>query len=415
MARDPRCCATSRCTWPGLVPFPHRAERRRQDHAAAADLSRRAADARHRVAVRPGHRAPAARDRWRRCGARSASCSRISACSIISRRSTMSPCRCASPASTKARVRAHVTELLEWVGLADQLEARPATLSGGQKQRIAIARAVIAGPQPAARRRAHRQCRRRDGRPAAAAVRGDEPARHHAGARDPQRGAGGAAGPIRGSISTAGGWRVAPARAGRALMRRRGSTFPFDRDGSGRFLPWLIALMVYLAALATSGALALDRALARWDRGLAGTLTVELPPDAPCRDGHGRRRRGGRGDRTPTPGVHSARPLEPRRGGQAARALARPRSAAGRARAAAAHRRAHRHGARRRSRGLARRAGAGRARCGARRSPAVARPARRAHPHGRGDRHRHRRADRRGRGADRDLHDAHRACRSIAT
>jgi len=46
----------------------------------------------------------------------------------------------------EGRVRSHVTELLEWVGLADQLDARPATLSGGQKQRIAIARAVIAGP-----------------------------------------------------------------------------------------------------------------------------------------------------------------------------------------------------------------------------------------------------------------------------
>ncbi len=53
---------------------------------------------------------------------------------------------------------------------------------------------------------------------------------------------------------------------------------PFDRDGSGRFLPWLIALMVYLAALAASGALALDRDLASWDRGLAGALTIELPP-----------------------------------------------------------------------------------------------------------------------------------------
>jgi len=46
----------------------------------------------------------------------------------------------------ETRVRAHVTELLEWVGLADHLDAPPATLSGGQKQRIAIARAVIAGP-----------------------------------------------------------------------------------------------------------------------------------------------------------------------------------------------------------------------------------------------------------------------------
>jgi len=46
----------------------------------------------------------------------------------------------------ESRVKAHVTELLGWVGLADEINARPPTLSGGQKQRIAIARAVIAGP-----------------------------------------------------------------------------------------------------------------------------------------------------------------------------------------------------------------------------------------------------------------------------
>jgi cell division transport system ATP-binding protein len=45
------------------------------------------------------------------------------------------------------RVKKNVTELLEWVGLADKLNARPATLSGGQQQRVAIARAVIARPQ----------------------------------------------------------------------------------------------------------------------------------------------------------------------------------------------------------------------------------------------------------------------------
>lgn len=37
-------------------------------------------------------------------------------------------------------------ELLEWVGLADHQNAKPATLSGGQKQRTAIARAVITKP-----------------------------------------------------------------------------------------------------------------------------------------------------------------------------------------------------------------------------------------------------------------------------
>ena len=40
----------------------------------------------------------------------------------------------------------HVPELLSWVGLAEQIDAKPPTLSGGQKQRVAIARAVIGRP-----------------------------------------------------------------------------------------------------------------------------------------------------------------------------------------------------------------------------------------------------------------------------
>ena len=39
--------------------------------------------------------------------------------------------------------RANVTELLDWVGLGERLDALPAVLSGGEKQRAAIARAVI--------------------------------------------------------------------------------------------------------------------------------------------------------------------------------------------------------------------------------------------------------------------------------
>ena len=46
----------------------------------------------------------------------------------------------------ESEVREHVTELLKWVGLADHVNALPATLSGGQQQRVAIARAVIARP-----------------------------------------------------------------------------------------------------------------------------------------------------------------------------------------------------------------------------------------------------------------------------
>jgi cell division transport system permease protein len=57
----------------------------------------------------------------------------------------------------------------------------------------------------------------------------------------------------------------------------RALTLPLDDDGSARFLPWLIGLMVFLAALATGSGFAIDAALLRWDDGLRGTLTVQLP------------------------------------------------------------------------------------------------------------------------------------------
>ena len=44
-------------------------------------------------------------------------------------------------------VQRNVKELLDWVGLADFMNAQPAVLSGGQKQRVAIARAVVGRPK----------------------------------------------------------------------------------------------------------------------------------------------------------------------------------------------------------------------------------------------------------------------------
>jgi len=40
-----------------------------------------------------------------------------------------------------------VSDMLDWVGLDQRAEARPATLSGGEQQRVAIARAVVGRPE----------------------------------------------------------------------------------------------------------------------------------------------------------------------------------------------------------------------------------------------------------------------------
>ena len=53
---------------------------------------------------------------------------------------------------------------------------------------------------------------------------------------------------------------------------------PLTRDSSSRFLPWIIALMVFLAAFALAAAMLLADAIERWDRGLSGSLTVQVPP-----------------------------------------------------------------------------------------------------------------------------------------
>jgi len=44
-------------------------------------------------------------------------------------------------------IRRAVGDMLDWVGLDQRAEARPATLSGGEQQRVAIARAVVGRPE----------------------------------------------------------------------------------------------------------------------------------------------------------------------------------------------------------------------------------------------------------------------------
>ncbi|MEX2642975.1 MAG: FtsX-like permease family protein [Acetobacterales bacterium] len=62
-------------------------------------------------------------------------------------------------------------------------------------------------------------------------------------------------------------------------MAERGA-IPLGRDPSARFLPWLMAFMVFVCTLALAGTLALTHVIVRWDRSLATTLTVQIPVNA---------------------------------------------------------------------------------------------------------------------------------------
>jgi cell division transport system permease protein len=54
------------------------------------------------------------------------------------------------------------------------------------------------------------------------------------------------------------------------------SDLQLESDKSVRFLPWALAVMVFLAALALSGALALDGTIEGWRRGVSAKLTVQI-------------------------------------------------------------------------------------------------------------------------------------------
>jgi cell division transport system permease protein len=47
---------------------------------------------------------------------------------------------------------------------------------------------------------------------------------------------------------------------------------------ASRFIPWLMAIMVFLAILAISGINVFDSILAGWSRSVTGTVTVQVPP-----------------------------------------------------------------------------------------------------------------------------------------
>ena len=67
-------------------------------------------------------------------------------------------------------------------------------------------------------------------------------------------------------------------------MLRRSDIY-FGQDESGRFLPWLIAFMVYLAALSIAGLFILNGLTQQFGAGIANSMTIQIPvTGSPSRD-----------------------------------------------------------------------------------------------------------------------------------
>ncbi|MEQ8394021.1 hypothetical protein [Thalassobaculum sp.] len=86
------------------------------------------------------------------------------------------------------------------------------------------------------------------------------------------------------------------------------------RDPSTRFLPGLLAVLVYLAALAAVGGLTAQGFVSDWDRRLAGSLTIQIPPTLNTGDDASRAASAERRDAVMrllkvTPGIADARPI----------------------------------------------------------------------------------------------------------
>src|SRR5262249_12481581 len=54
---------------------------------------------------------------------------------------------------------------------------------------------------------------------------------------------------------------------------------PLKADATSRFLPWIVGVMVGLAALALSAAMLANGARDRWEKGLSSEASVQILPD----------------------------------------------------------------------------------------------------------------------------------------
>jgi cell division transport system permease protein len=99
-------------------------------------------------------------------------------------------------------------------------------------------------------------------------------------------------------------------------MIRFRADLPFERDQATRFLPWIVALMVFLGALSLAAATAIGGAIERWDTNLTGRITVQVPANRASPDTLTRLVKA----LTATPGITKAETLD----AEATRALVEP-------------------------------------------------------------------------------------------
>lgn len=61
-------------------------------------------------------------------------------------------------------------------------------------------------------------------------------------------------------------------------MAKQRYDIPFGADSAARLLPWIVAVMIYIAGLAIAGAFVLSDFADRWEEGLSGSITIQIPP-----------------------------------------------------------------------------------------------------------------------------------------
>lgn len=95
-------------------------------------------------------------------------------------------------------------------------------------------------------------------------------------------------------------------------MATRKKDIPFGQDPATRLLPWIVAVMVFIAGLALAGAFVLSAFAERWEQGLAGGVTVQIPPPSDAAlstDGPAARAEAARDVILATPGIAAAEAL----------------------------------------------------------------------------------------------------------